>query len=732
MKQQATHTVIPPCAFLDDGVFATVHGESGILLRLEPQDSECMVDVEKNAVARRFESAIRMIEPGCRMYQYLIKRRLNTVAGDRARAVYLENKVLYTFENYVVLMQKGLNVGTLRSLAEGFVIQLSSVMSVRIGNKAEFFSFLRRILNYDPAVASLMRWNDKRPQINYYSTNSPFVRRHGHVEIGDYAAKVMVLRDPPLATEPDILAELRAVPCEAIIVSEWAPLDMTDVRNLIRSKTSHFHTAKIASSLGYAALNVILKVLGASDTHDKERIEDMQRDEGAAAMETQLGKMVADIEENGLHIGAYALSTIIFDKSVERLDRAVSHALKATGEREANMSVETHNVLDAWLASIPGNHDRQRRSMLLTNRNYADLAMLFAPDTGNIRNEHLGRECLAVLETRQLTPYYGNLHYQDVGHTLISGMTGSGKTFLCNYLLEAALKKYDPRVLIFDIGGSYRKLTQQMGGSYLEIGLRHDYTINPFSLPETEENLHFLFSFVKVLMESGKYQLTAVEDDILYRLIPGCATLRGLFAKMPPEMQPYLARWVENGQYARVFDNPEETLTCARLQAYDFEGLEQYPEILEPLLFYILHRATAEIYDNATRSEFKIFLFDESWRFFENDTVKAYIYSALKTGRKRNLSIWMATQSMGDLSKSAMLATVAENCGSVILLPNPRMNEDEYRQVFKLNERELQEVLRMQPKCESLWKVGTAAGKVLILDAGTEVGFPQKGIRAVA
>ena len=122
------------------------------------------------------------------------------------------------------------------------------------------------------------------------------------------------------------------------------------------------------------------------------------------------------------------------------------------------MTDERYNLLNAWLAVLPGNGAYNVRSMHLLNTNYADLSLLFAQDAGAETNAHLGREALAVLDSTQGTPYHLNLHVEDVGHTLVLGATGSGKSFLLNFLI-AHLQRYSPRTLIFDLGGSYDGLT---------------------------------------------------------------------------------------------------------------------------------------------------------------------------------------------------------------------------------------------------------------------------------
>lgn len=73
-----------------------------------------------------------------------------------------------------------------------------------------------------------------------------------------------------------------------------------------------------------------------------------------------------------------------------------------------------------------------------------DLSFLFTIFPGEKVNSYLDTEYLAVLETDNDTPYYLNLHCGEVGHSLILGMTGSGKTFLSVFLVQNA-QKYNRR-----------------------------------------------------------------------------------------------------------------------------------------------------------------------------------------------------------------------------------------------------------------------------------------------
>jgi type IV secretory pathway VirB4 component len=164
-----------------------------------------------------------------------------------------------------------------------------------------------------------------------------------------------------------------------------------------------------------------------------------------------------------------------------------------------------------------------------------------------------------------------------------------------------------------------------------------------------------------------------------------------------------LDEWTGSGRLASYFDHVDDTLSVARFQTFDFEGMDQ-PEVLEPLLFYILHRANVAIYDHSRHTIPKLFIFDEAWRFFRNPTTRAYIIEALKTWRKRNAVMILATQSSEDLMRDEMLSTVAESCFTKCFLANPGMDAVIYREMFHLNATEADLIARLIPKQQFLLK----------------------------
>jgi type IV secretion system protein VirB4 len=300
---------------------------------------------------------------------------------------------------------------------------------------------------------------------------------------------------------------------------------------------------------------------------------------------------------------------------------------------------------------------------------------------------------------------------------MILGRTGAGKSFLLNFLITN-LQKYAPYTYIFDLGGSFEGITQLFGGSYTRVGLEdEDFRINPFSLPPTKENLDFLALFLKVLIQgqrSAELDPVAERDlfhqiENLYEVDPALRTLGVLANTLGHDISRRLAKWTRGGQFGFLFDNAEDTISFSRFHCFDFGRMSQYPELLEPLLFYILHRANALICDRQISSVFKAFFIDEAWVFLKNPAIQRYVVEALKTWRKHNAAMILSTQSLDELKRSDILDVIVESCATKIFLANPDMDRELYRRQFHLNDTEVELIPALIPKQQFLIKTPEVA-----------------------
>ena len=169
------------------------------------------------------------------------------------------------------------------------------------------------------------------------------------------------------------------------------------------------------------------------------------------------------------------------------------------------------------------------------------------------------------------------------------------------------------------------------------------------------------------------------------------------FAEIIGDLKDRLHRWTRGGQYGFLFDNVQDTLTFSPFQTFNFSGWGDAPEALEPLLFYVLHRAADRIRDPEVLGTFKAFLMDEAWLFIKNPVIREYVIAAQKTWRKHNAAMILATQSIKELETSGMLEVVAESCPTKIFLANPEMNRELYGRAFHLNDTELEHHRRPGP-----------------------------------
>jgi type IV secretion system protein VirB4 len=747
--------------FWTETTFLTKSGDLGMVLSVTGVDYESLDNDEQQYAVKRLESALKSFGEGFHVYQYLFKtnrpeipfasyddalidaaidqrRQFFESKRDRLYQIELfyvivlegarsktgimpallriprdpqggirELKAQFTSDNMKVLLRTQIDADLIKleQRVQNFTRQVADLMPVEVQGQQAQFSFFRRLLNFDDwRIAG-------KPQstqyLDYQVVNSNIEAERDHLRVGDHFVRILTMKEAIAETRPLVLDRLFKIEGNFYVVTEWTPLSMAKARKEVDKRRRHFNMSKSG----------FVSQMGSDPAKTNQR--DVLIDESKQADIENLGECLRALGD-GQTLGDFSLTVVLYSTDLQTINQEMGEFTGVFTNADGALFTETYNQLNALFATVPGNYAQNLRKMYLLNSNYADLSFLFTIHPGEKTNPHLRSEYLAVLETDNATPYYLNLHNGEVAHTLILGMTGSGKSFLCNFLLTNA-QKYRPQTYIFDIGGSFQSLTEIFGGTYLNVGQEsRDFTINPFSLPESKENLQFLFSFFRVLIEGNdkRYRLDFKEErklweaiERMYVVAPEQRTL-STFSQIIGELKERLHRWTKEGQYGFLFDNVEDTLSFSKFQTFNFAGWGDAPEVLEPLLFYVLHRASNEIANPAKLATFKTFLLDEAWLFIKNETIRSYIVAAQKTWRKHNAAMILATQSIKELEESGMLAIVAESCPTKIFLANPEMNRQVYREAFHLNDTELDIIADLIPPGEMLIRKAQSSKKV--------------------
>lgn len=741
------NTLLPLWGFVDGATFLTKAGDIGIVYSLRGVDVDGLTHAQRRAVTHRMEAALRQVDERCRVYQYLVKRTVDPFVAPLCaepvaqealcrRAGYLNEHRLDLFQlaQYVVLLLEAPTraqtstklqglwrepreavrrwlsthhalrlieadldaaLNRLHHQAESFESQLTDFGLVRL-SPSQAFRFFRQLVNYDPAVLAATTASTPEAYLDYFVADSPVDCHRDHLLVGSQQVKVVSMKEPPNQTFAHILGDLLEVPGEFIACLEWQRAGVDRMRREIQSRRRHFFNKRV-SLVNYVS--------------PEAKAEEMLVDESATATVKQLGDALTEMEVNGHVFGMCSLTLVLHDSDRRALNQQAAQALKVLAAHDGAFFDETYNLLNAWVSTVPGNGARNLRRMALLETHAADLSFLFGIDVGQAGSALL-TEPLATFETPHHTPFAFHLHVEDVGHTLVLGATGSGKSFLLNFMVTNA-QQYDPLSIVLDLGHGYRKLAALLHGGYVELGLqRQDVSINPFSLEPTPEHLHFLHGFVRVLLEGEDgYRLSELEDREVYEAIENLYVLdrnqRRLFTLanlLPRVLMARLQKWVDGGRYAKLFDNVEDTLSFERLHVFDFDAMRAYPSLIEPLLFYILHRVNERVLDENETRTLKLCVMDEAWRFIQNPTLRAYVQEALKTWRKRNAAMILATQTIDDFASADLLRTVVESCPTKLLLANPALERSRYAELFQMNEMELDLLASLMPRRQILLK----------------------------
>jgi type IV secretion/conjugal transfer VirB4 family ATPase len=748
-KAGAFNSLLAPVRFVDDCVFLTRGNGLGIAISVAGIDYESLTDEALESHTKRAAAAWRGFGEDFRIYQYLLKQDRAEVGIERAyqnpavsrtvneRNEYLGSKGLYSIRLVyavvcepsvnksgerisaaaaarVMAMELARNSARLRGRVESFLRQAGDLLGLRIMDKRETFAFLRLLLNLDPQAASAERLKHDA-HIDYYLPSQAICCERDGIRLGDIEIEVLSMREQPRETFPNLLRDLLRIGASFILCTEFKRAPTDCALSTVRLAQKHHYWSQWISDIP-AILSMVVS---------RGKRDNVIADKSATNDVAELDSVITRINNNGEYLGEFSFTAILYGRNGRTaLQCAVSDAIRSFGNHEGSLVVESYNALNAYLSIIPGNTAFNVRRSWLLSANYADLSFLYAPSSGARDSGHLAAEYLVTLETDEQTPYYFNLHTADRQGSLVLGAPGSGKSVLANLIIDHS-QKYSPRTFILDIGGSYREITRKHGGSYLHMrfGAHQSFRINPFSLASTKENLAFLFNFVKLLLIQGGYPMSAVQEVELYDAVKGMYVLRAeqrtlgnLVAGLPRSMATYLRSWVAGGQFETVFDNTEDTLTFAEFQTFDFQGLDElYEPVMEPLLFYILQRFSAVVYDPALSTTPKQLWADEVWKFLANERARQYLLGAGLTWRKHNGGIGLITQSADSLRVAGVLDVINEICPMKLLLANPGANLSEYQKMFGLNAREVELFSALIPKRQFLMKTPTAS-KVLNVD----------------
>ncbi|GLQ12522.1 conjugal transfer protein TrbE [Devosia yakushimensis] len=513
--------------------------------------------------------------------------------------------------------------------------------------------------------------------------------------LGDTHLRVLTIVGFPGTTTPGILDQLNRLAFPYRWATRAILLDKTDATRLVtRIRRQWFAKRKSIAA-------IVKEVL----TNEASALVDTDAANKAADADLALQELGADYAGE-----AYVTATVtVWDDDPGIADEKLRLIEKVIQGRDFTGMVETINAVDAWLGTLPGHLYANVRQPPISTLNLAHMIPLSAVWAGPERDEHFRAPPLLFGRTEGSTPFRLSLHVGDVGHTLVVGPTGAGKSVLLA-LMALQFRRYDnSQVFAFDFGGSIRTAVLAMGGDWHDLGgeltegAETSVSLQPFAgIEHTPERAWAADWLVAILAREGVLIMPDVKEHIWTALTSLASapvaerTVTGLTVLLQSnDLKRALEPYCVGGPYGRLLDAETETLGSASVLAFETEGLLG-TGAAPATLAYLFHRIAGRLDGRPT-----LVIVDEGWLALSDPGFASQLAQWLVTLRKKNASVIFATQSLAQLEKSTIAAEIIDSCHSRILLPNDRAIEPQLRAIYQrfgLNDRQIEIIARALPK----------------------------------
>jgi type IV secretion/conjugal transfer VirB4 family ATPase len=485
-------------------------------------------------------------------------------------------------------------------------------------------------------------------------------------------------------------------------------------------------------------------------------LREMLHNEPAQLIDSDADNKVGDADLalqalGGDHVAfGYLTSTItLADPDIGRVEEKVRAVERIVNGLGFTCIRERVNAVEAWLGSLPGHVYANVRQPLVHSLNLAHLIPLSSVWAGPARNAHLDGPPLLYAETSGSTPFRLSTHVGDVGHMMVVGPTGAGKSVLLA-LIALQFRRYPgSQIYIFDKGFSARAAVLAMGGAHHALGLAGmegagAIAFQPLRRVDRAPERAWAAEWVAALMAHERLLVTPDIKEAIWSALTSLAsapveerTLTGLSLLLQSTaLRAALAPYTLEGPFGRLLDAAREDFSVSDVQCFETEALMGQSGVVAPLLTYLFHRLEERFTGRPT-----LLVLDEAWVFLDHPLFAARIREWLKILRKKNVAVLFATQSLADIADSNIAPAIIESCPQRILLPNDRAIEPQSRAAYErfgLNGRQVELVSRATPKRQyylqsargnRLFELGL--GPVALALCGASSAADQKNIDAL-
>lgn len=508
--------------------------------------------------------------------------------------------------------------------------------------------------------------------------------------LGNQHLRTLTVLGFPNLTQPGLFDALNHLELGYRWVTRFIPLDKeTATRTLTSVRRQWFNKRKSVTAL----------------------LREVMYGQPTALTDTDADNKVADADQalqalggDDVGFGYLTITVTVRHPDPHQADeqiRAIERVINGLGFTTVRESL---NAVEAWLGSLPGQVYANVRQPLVHTLNLVHLMPLSAVWAGPERNAHLNGPPLLYAVSAGATPFRLSTHVGDVGHMLVLGPTGAGKSVLLSFLTLQFSRYTGAQVFIFDKGGSARATTLAMNGRHHSLGRTAALSFQPLRHIDDPANRAWAMEWCLGLLDSEGVEVTPDRKSDLWAALSSLATapesertITGLSALLSAmSLKTALHPFTLEGAYGQCLDADRDGLELADIHCFETEDLMGERSLIAPVLTYLFHRLEDRFDGRPT-----LLILDEAWLFLDNPLFAARIREWLKVLRKKNVSVVFATQSLADIIDNPIAPAIIESCPQRLFLPNERAQEPQSRAAYErigLNERQIQVISEAIPK----------------------------------
>lgn len=511
-------------------------------------------------------------------------------------------------------------------------------------------------------------------------------------KLGAKHIRVISVRSFVTETEPGLLDALNRLAISYRWVTRYLPLDREDARKELEKIRKRWFSQRVG-------LGAMLRAALFKD-------EPVLHDNAATNLATDADMALQELGADAIGAGYATLTLIVAEEDENLADETVRQIQQVADGMGFVTQVETVNAIEAWLGSLPGSAYADVRRPILLTPSLAHLLPTSAVWAGPERNAHLDGPPLMLTATDGATPFRFDLHAGDVGHTMIVGPTGAGKSVLLATLAAQWRRYPGAQLYLFDKGRSARAAILGLGGDFFDLGEDGALGLQPLEHIDDQNERAWALDWIVGLIASANVVVAPELRAELWRTLEVLAsrpqedrTLTLCLALVQDaSVRAALLPFTHAGPHGRLLDHDRTTLGYGAVQAFEMDDLMRRPLAASAVLSALFHVLERRFTGAPT-----LLVLDEAWLFLKDAFFAAQVQDWLKTLRKKNVAVVFASQELADVEASPIASTIIEACLTRVFLPNDRAREPRSRSFYErlgLNGRQIALIGNATPKRE--------------------------------